>query len=111
MKAQELLQQPDNVIFYEMRADESMIYQKIETFEGDVAVLGFDRDFEKSLLGLPRMNATDREKREFHVYSKDELKVIIDLFTLAYVQSTTANYRQNPFGSKKVRDRGLMRSS
>ena len=97
MNAEELLRQPNNVIFYEMTVNEPIIYQKIETFEGDVVVLGFDRDYEKSRLGLPEMNATDREKREFHVYTKDELKVIIDLFTLAYVQETTVHYRRNPF--------------
>ena len=100
MKAEELLRQPNNIIFYERTVNEPIIYQKIETFEGDVVVLGFDLDFEKSRLGLPEMNVTDREKRDFHVYSKDELKVIIDFFTLAYLQNTTAHYRRNPFDNE-----------
>lgn len=106
MNAEQLLQQSNNVIFYEMTVNEPIIYQKIETFEGDVVVLGFDRDYELSRLGLPEMNATDREKRKFHVYTKDELKVLIDLFTLAYVQNTTSLYRRNPFDYEKSELRG-----
>lgn len=99
INAAELLEQPNHVLFYEATENDPAIYRKIETFRGDVVVLGFDRDFEQSRLGLPEMDLIIRQNKRYHVYTKEELKTMIDFFTLAYLQSKTSVYNTNIFAS------------
>jgi hypothetical protein len=97
LTADDLLEQPDNVLFYEVNADEPVIYRKIATYGGDVVVHLFDRDFEKSRLGLPEMDSAIRDGKKYHVYTKDELRTIAEFFNLAYLQSRTSFYNSNVF--------------
>jgi len=65
VKYQELMQQPDGVIFYEDDIDAPKLLQKVQTVKDDIVARQFDVEFEQSRIGLREMDDTKRNSIDY----------------------------------------------
>lgn len=86
MNYRELMEQPDNVVFYEKDIMSPALLQKVETLRDDVIAREFDADFEVSRIGFREMDEVIRNSKQFHVFSCEELESLNSYIALAYLQ-------------------------
>lgn len=84
MNYKQLLQQPNGILFYEEDLPAPALFQKIETIADDIIVRSFDAEFEQSRFGFREMDETDKNSKDFVVFSKEQLDTLNEYFTLAY---------------------------
>lgn len=86
MNYQELMKQPNNILFYEDDITAPQLYQKVETVKDDVIVRSFDVEFEQSRLGLREMDDCDKNSKSYVVFNREQLETLNSFFTLAYLE-------------------------
>ena len=85
MNYEQLKNQPDNILFYEIDLPAPALFQKVETVGDDIIVRAFDSEFEQSRFGFREMDSVTRDSKDFYVFSKDELGQLNEYLTLAYL--------------------------
>lgn len=87
MNYKELMKQPNNILFYEEGLPAPALYQKVDTIEDDIIVRQFDAEFEQSRMGFREMEETDKNSKDYCVFTKEQLDTLNSYFTLAYFEA------------------------
>jgi hypothetical protein len=88
MKHEEIMKQPDGIVFHENDIIAPPLFQKILTVEDDIIVRQFDGEFEQSRMGWREMSETDKNSRDYRILSHEQLDAFSGYIALAYLQET-----------------------